>query len=323
MKLIIPMARISATSSSGFVSPSPLLSLAGRPILLRVLDVVRDLKISEIIFIVDKDDIGLKKLVSDNFDFKVKYVLQRVPMGVAHAIYGARKYVGDSPCMVLFADSILDIKLKSLNNIKEDAVVWTKQVNDPRGLGVVFLHEGFVSKLIEKPETPVSDLALVGLYYFKNSKLLFESISFLIKNKIMTKNSYQLTDALQIMINKGAKIVSKDVNSWFDCGSINTLLLTHKEILNDIKESSKIKDSVVINPVFIDKTAVVKNSVIGPFVSVGKGVVINRSVIKNSIIVDDAVVENAVLDSGFVGRAAKVKGSFKRVVVRDSGVVNE
>lgn len=320
MKLIIPMARKPVKDTAKFVPPSPLMGIAGRPILLRVLDIVKDLKISEVIFIVDKDSADLKKLISKNFDFKTRYILQKNPKGVAHAVYGAKKYVNEEPCLVLFADSIIKTNLKSLEKISEDAVIWTKQVDDPRDFGVVFTHDGKVTRLIEKPETPVSDLAIVGMYYFNNTKLLFESIAYLIKNKILTKGAYQITDALQIMINKGANIIHKNVISWHDCGTKKKLLETHKAVIVEQKTSKPPKNTVFISPVYVEKGAKIKNSIIGPNVSIGKNAKITRAIISDSIIGEDALIEENNLDTSFVGKKAKVYGSSKKLNVKNHGV---
>jgi len=323
MKLIVPMARKKIKDTSKFMPPSPLLCLSGKPVLVRVLEVVKSLKISEVIFIVDKDDVDLKRIVSKNFKFKTKYILQRDQKGVAHAIYGAKKFVGDEPCLILFADSIVKADLKSLDKVKADAVIWTKQVHDPRDFGVVFIHNGSVSRLIEKPDSPVSDLAMVGLYYFKKSDQLFEAIAYLIKNKILTKGAYQLTDALQIMINKGNVIVNRNVVSWLDCGSKKRLLDANKFLLKGNKFSSNSKDSVFINPVFIGKGAVISGSVIGPNVSVGMNAKIHNSVVSNSVICEDSVIDSNILVESFIGRGSKIYGSSKIVNVRDRGVVRD
>ena len=323
MKLIVPMARKKVKDDSRFVPPNPLMNLVGRPILIRVLDVVKNLKISEVIFIVDRDDDDLKFLISKNFKFKVRFVLQKNQKGVAHAIFGARKFVSDEPCLVLFADSIVEADLKGLDKVKEDAVIWVKKVDDPRSFGVVFTHNGFVTRLIEKPETPISDLAMVGMYYFKNSALLFDSVAFLIKNKILTKGAFQITDALQIMINKGASIVSKEVSSWLDCGSKKKLIESHKDIIFEQEFVASQKGCVFIKPVFVEKGALVRDSIIGPNVSIAKNANVSRSIISDSIICEGALVENEVLDSSFVGRRAKVYGSLRKINLKDRGVIGD
>ncbi len=317
MKLIVPIARKLFKHSIKFQPPSPLLSLAGRPILFRVLDVIKSIDVSEVIFIVGSDNLELKELISENFSFKSRFILQKNQKGVAHAIYGAKKFVGEEPCLVLFGDSIVDANLKSLDKIKDDVVIWTKEIVDPRLFGVVVTHDGFVSRLIEKPETPVSDLAMVGMYYFNDSKMLFDSIAFLIKNKILTKGAYQLTDALQIMINKGARVISKKVNSWHDCGTKKNLLETNKALIFDKKATSLSKHNILIKPVFIEQGALIKNSVIGPNVSVGRDAKIMSTIIKDSVVGEGAIIENNVLASAFVGRYAKVLGSSKKINLND------
>ncbi|MFP4567688.1 MAG: sugar phosphate nucleotidyltransferase [Candidatus Woesearchaeota archaeon] len=323
MKLIIPMARRQYKNAANFSPPSPLMSIAGRPILLRVLDAVKSLDFSEVIFIVDSDDSALKKLIAANFKFKVRYILQKNQKGVAHAIYGAKKFMSSESCLILFADSILKANLKSLDKLEGDAIIWTKEVDNPSLFGVVFTHDGLISRLIEKPETPVSDLAMVGMYYVKSSDKLFDAIAYLIKNKILTKGAYQITDAFQIMINRGARILPRKVSSWLDCGTKKRLLEAHKALIVDQKTASLAKSNVLIRPVFIEGGVKILNSVIGPNVSIGQGAKISSSIISNSIVGEGALVESGLLDESFIGSEAKVLGSLKKVNLKDRGVIRD
>ena len=204
MKLIIPMAgkgkRLKPHTNT---MPKALVEVAGRPILAYILDSVSTLNIDKVIFIVDRDNPELREFLTKNYKFTPIFVQQREQKGVGHAISGARKYVGNEDVMILFGDTLIEADLKSVKKIKGDGIIWTKQVSDPRKFGVVFMYNGYISKLIEKPDMAVSDQAIVGMYYFKKPNDLFEALDYLIKNDIQTKGEFQLTDAIQLMITRG------------------------------------------------------------------------------------------------------------------------
>lgn len=324
MKLIVPMAgRSSKLNPFTTTTPKPLIHVAGKPILGHLLDRLSQVKISEAIFIVDEDNQELKSFISKNYSFKSKYILQKERKGVAHAVYGARNVVNDEEVIILLADTLIETNLESLKKTKADGIIWTKQVKDPRDYGVVFIYDGMITQLIEKPETPISDRAIVGLYYVKNSEKLFSAIEFLIKNKIMTKGECQLTDAFQLMINKGAKIVSGDVHVWQDCGTIPNLLEANRYLLSKIKTSGggDLKNTVVIKPVFLEKGARVSDSVIGPNVSIGKNANISACIMSESIVGENASVDGAVLKECTIGKNSKVQGARKKINMGESSEI--
>ncbi|NCP61541.1 MAG: nucleotidyltransferase family protein, partial [Flavobacteriales bacterium] len=183
-----------------YTTSKPMIRVAGKPILGHLLDSLSTLKIDKAIFIVSEDNNDLKKFIKKNYSFEAAYILQKDQKGVAHAIYGAKSHVVDDEIIILFADTLIKADLKKIHKNKDlDGIIWTKQVDDPRSYGVVFTHNGIISNFIEKPETPVSDNAIVGLYYFKKSNKLFAAIEHLLKNEIKTKGEFQLTDALQLL----------------------------------------------------------------------------------------------------------------------------
>lgn len=320
MKLIVPMAgRNSKLNPFTTTTPKPLIHVAGKPILGHLLDRLSQVKITEAIFIVDEDNQELKLFMAKNYKFKSKYILQKERKGVAHAIFGAKNFVHNEEIMILLADTLIETDLASFNKSKADGVIWTKQVKDPRDYGVVFMYDGLITQLIEKPETPISDRAIVGLYYIKDSEKLFSSIDFLLKNKITTKGEYQLTDAFQLMINKGSRIISADVKVWQDCGTIPNLLEMNRYLLSKAKASGgDLKNSVVIKPVFFEKGAKVYDSVIGPNVSVGKNSKVNSCIISDTIIGENAVVDSAVLKECTIGKNSKVFGARKKLNMGES-----
>ena len=236
---------------------------------------------------------------------------------MGHAIYQAAPTFNNDELIIILGDTVFDVNLKHISNSVFSAL-GVKEVNDPRRFGVVELEDGFASKLIEKPENPTSNLALVGLYYIKNSGLLTKSIEELMERDIKTKDEYQLTDALQIMIDNGEKMSTFPVEGWYDCGKPETLLNTNKFILSQNKESFKIESAVINDPVYISPSAVIKNSVIGPYTTIGDNCVITDSVIKNSIINKSSKVERIVLADSIIGADARVKGSHHKMNVGDS-----
>jgi glucose-1-phosphate thymidylyltransferase len=323
MKLIVPMAgRNSKLGPHTLNTPRPLIHVAGKPLLGHLLDKLAQVKITEAIFIVDEDNQELKNFISKNYTFKSRYILQKERKGLAHAIFGAKNFFQNEEVMILLADTLIDTNLESLRRTKADGIIWTKQVKDPRHYGVVFMYDGMITQLIEKPETPISDKAIVGLYYVRDSGKLFTAIEFLLKNKILTKGEAQLTDAFQCMINKGAKIISGDVKVWQDCGTVENLLETNKYLLSKVKSSNgDLKNTVIIKPVFFEKGAKVTDSVIGPNVSVGRNASITSCIITETIIGENAVVDSAVLKECTIGKNSKVQGAKKKLNMGESSEI--
>jgi glucose-1-phosphate thymidylyltransferase len=321
MKLIVPMAgRSSKLSPYTTTTPKPLIHVAGKPLLGHLLDRLSQVKITEAIFIVDEDNTELKNFIAKNYSFKSRYILQKERKGVAHAIYGAKNLIHNEEVMILFADTLIETDLATFKKVKADGVIWTKQVKDPRDYGVVFIYDGHITQLIEKPETPISDKAIVGLYYVKESEKLFSAIEFLMKNKIITKGEIQLTDAFQLMINKGAKIISGEVKVWQDCGTIPNLLETNRYLLSKVKmlPGGDLKNTVVIKPIFVEKGAKISDCVIGPNVSIGKNANINACIISDTIIGENATVDSAVLRECTIGKNSKVYGARKKINMGES-----
>jgi glucose-1-phosphate thymidylyltransferase len=194
-------------------------------------------------------------------------------------------------------------------------------VEDPRRFGIVEMERGFAKKLVEKPDKPTSNQAVVGVYYIKSTKTFKESLEEMIKKRIMTKNEYQLTDALQLMIDKGVKFKTFEITGWYDCGKPETLLQTNRHLLSRIESTRELRGSVVIPPIFVSRSAKVKNSILGPYVSVADKAVIQNSILKNSIISEQAEVNNCLLDSSLIGNNAEVNGVFDKLNVGDSSEI--
>jgi len=323
MKVIIPLAGFGTRlRPHTYTKPKPLVSVAGKPVLGHILDKLTGLDIEEIIFIVGYLGDQIRDYVTANYDFPSRYIEQKELKGQAHAIHLAREHVS-GPVLIIFVDTIFETDLGVLAQEPSDGVMYVKEVEDPRRFGVVITENGYVTKLVEKPSTPVSNLAVIGLYYVKDSQLMLECIAELIRKDIKTKGEYFLADAFQLMINRGARLVARTVEVWEDCGKPETVLHTNRYLLeHGGAQEIETENSVLIAPVYVEKTAVIKDSVVGPHVSVAGGATIIRSIISDSIINEGAHIEDASLSQSLIGKDAHVRGSSQRLNVGDSSQVD-
>ena len=319
MRAIIPVAgfgtRLKPHTST---HPKVLLHVGGKPIIAHIIERLLEEDVNEATFVVGYLGERIEEYITKTYpNLNAEYVEQKELLGLAHAIYQAAPTFNNDEILIILGDTVFDVDLSQISKL-ETSSLGVKEVDDPRRFGVAELEEGLITKLVEKPENPSTNLALVGLYYIKNSGLLTESIEELMQRDIKTKNEFQLTDALQLMIDKGEYISTFPVEGWYDCGKPETLLSTNKFILSQNGLDIEI-DSVVINqPVYISPTAEIKNSVIGPFVSIGDNCEVLDSIIKNSIINKNSKVKRMLLTDSIIGADAKIKGSLHKMNVGDS-----
>ena len=323
MKVIIPVAGIGTRLRPHTYSvPKVLLHVAGKPILGHILDIVKQLKINQVVLIVGFLGDQIVEYVKKNYKFKCKFIEQRELKGLGYALNMASGEMEDGePVLVILGDTVFEADLLPVIGGKYDAL-GVKRVADPRRFGIVEMKGKFVKRLIEKPEKPTTNLAAVGVYYFKSTGMLKESLSEIIAKKIITKNEYQLTDALQLMIDRGVKFETFNITGWYDCGKPETLLETNRQLLQKMKPQRKLKTSILIPPVFVSKSAQVENCILGPNVSIADKAILKNSIIKNSIIGEQACVENSTLDSSLIGNNAHVRGNLLRLNVGDSSEVD-
>jgi glucose-1-phosphate thymidylyltransferase len=229
--------------------------------------------------------------------------------------------MGTDPILIILGDTIFDVDLRPVFK-GEYSSLGVKRVDDPRRFGVAQMKDTFIEKLVEKPEVPVSNLAVVGLYYLRNPELLVRCLNEIVEGNIRTKGEFQLTDALQRMIEQGERMTTFPVEGWYDCGKPETLIATNRALLEKNSTFRPIERVVVVEPVFIAPTASLENSVIGPNTTVGENAVVRDAVIRNSIIGADAQVRKSLLENSIVGPGAVVRGSFKRVNVGDSSEID-
>ena len=305
MKIVLPVAgnglRLRPYTEN---VPKCLLPVAGKTILDWIVEDSLGLKPSETIFITGyKADVVDQFLTKRTAWGKTRTVIQSNPQGLGEAVSLALPYVDDDePMLIILGDTLFEADLSILNGMDQN-VLYTYKVEDPRRFGVAVTDStGRIERLVEKPQEFVSDEAIVGIYYIKDTKVLKESLKYLMDNNIRTKNEFQLTDALEMMIEKGCRFRTAPVSKWLDCGLAETLLETNAHVLNryDNSASVNLPGVKVIAPCHIGKDVKIVNSTIGPNVSVGDGCVIENSTVKNAVLWDGVKVEGRTLDNVIV-----------------------
>lgn len=330
MKIIVPMAgRGSRLRPHTLTVPKPLVPVGGKPIVHRLVEDIAAVcsePITEIAFVIG--DFGKEVeeeliQVAESLGAKGSIYQQTEPLGTAHAVLCAEDKL-DGPVVVAFADTLFKADFKIDPN--DDGILWVKQIDDPSAFGVVKMNEkGEIIDFVEKPQTFVSDLAMIGIYYFKEGKDLKKELNYLIDNDIIKGGEYQLPDALKRMTESGKIFKPGKVLEWLDCGNKEVTVIANKRILefdqekgiNLVDESAKINNSVVIPPCFIGENVELNNSVVGPHVSIGKDSVVNDSIIENSIIQSKTNINNININSSMVGNHSTVNGKQQNLSIGD------
>lgn len=323
MKAIIPAAGIGTRlRPHTYTLPKALLYVAGKPIISHILDDVVPLGMSSIVLIVGYKGELIEEYIGRHYpDLNVEFVFQEERRGIGHAVDLCAQYANtDEPLLIVLGDTIIKTDLKAITDGKYNAL-GVKEVEDPRRFGVCEVNDGFITRLVEKPEVPPSNLALVGLYYIQEAPALFSSLRHIIENDITTRGEYQITDALQRMIEQGAKFTPFTIEEWFDCGKPEAMLETNRKLLEDGAGTRSIDGSIVIPPVSISPGAEVVNSIIGPYVSVADGAKIHNSIVRDSVLAEGSMVRDSLLESSLVGPNASIRGGYKRVDVGDSSEI--
>jgi glucose-1-phosphate thymidylyltransferase len=318
MRAIIPVAGVgSRLRPQTYSIPKVLLNVAGKPIIGHILDKIIEAGFDEATIVVGYLGEMVKEYALKNYKIKFDFVEQEELLGLGHAIYLSRHTFSSDPILIILGDTIFDVNLTSMIE-NQQTQIGVKYVDDPRRFGVAETTDGYISHLVEKPEEPKSNLAVVGLYYIKQPDLLVECLKDMIKNNTRTKNEFQLTDALQMMIERGEKMKTFLVEGWFDCGKPETLLSTNQHLLGYQPIPSPRKGVVIQPPVFISEKAMVSNAIIGPNATIADNAVIENSIIRNSIISEGATVVNSLLEESLIGANAVVRGQYKRINIGDS-----
>jgi glucose-1-phosphate thymidylyltransferase len=307
--------------------PKPLIPVAGKPIIQRLVEdlaVAYHGKIEEIAYIVGDFGADVEKElanIAEKLGAKCSIYQQDRPLGVGHAIHCAWESL-HGKCMIAFADTLF--KADFAFDDQEDGMIWVQKVKDPSSFGVVKLDGGgYITDFVEKPGTFVSDLAIVGIYYFREAERLRNALHYNISNDIREKNEFQLTTALEHLKNEGVRFKTGEIEEWLDCGNKENILFSNERMLEIHREKglvspkATIENSVIVPPCFVGDNAVVRNSVIGPYVSVGHHSTVENTIITNTIIQNRSQIKNAILDDSMIGNSSKFAGSKEELNLGD------
>ncbi len=330
LKIVIPMAGWGTRMRPHTWSkPKPLVGVAGRTALDYCLDMFRSVpnpQKTEYVFIVGPylGEMQIPPFIEEHYqNIKAHYVVQGEMKGQSHAMYLARQYL-TGPTIMCFSDTLIETDFSFLDREKSDGVAWVKEIPDPRRFGVAEINkEGWVTRLIEKPQSLENNLAVVGCYYFKSGENLISAIEEQMERNVQLKNEFFLVDAINIMIERHALMRVQKIETWLDTGTIDATLETNQFLLKrDEKKLSKQnasrKNIKIIEPSFIHETAQIENSTIGPCASIGANCKISGSHIEDSIVEAECTIKNSALKSSLIGKQAKVEGSSKGVL-REGG----
>jgi glucose-1-phosphate thymidylyltransferase len=303
--------------------PKVLLHVAGKPMIAHILDDLPALGIHEAVLIVGYLGELVQEYVTRAYPgLEVHFVDQPERLGLGHAVGLAGPYAIDRPVLVILGDTIFEADLASVMKSRVNRI-GVKAVDDPRRFGIVELDaQGRVTRMVEKPEHPTSNLAITGIYFFSDCAPLFGAIQEIQQKNIRTKGEYQLTDAMQKMIEHGAEFTTFPVEGWYDCGKTETLLETNRVLLDKWGNGRAIAGSVVIPPVLVAPDAVIEQCIIGPHASIAGGARLKNAGVRDSIINEHAVVENILVEGSVVGESAVVRGAWKSVNVGHSSEVD-
>lgn len=324
MDVILPVAGLGTRlRPQTWTKPKPLVSVAGKPMLGHVLDRVMAVDPGQIVFVTGFLGDQIESWARENLDVPVAFVEQPEMRGQTDAIIRARDLVqGDA--LILFPDMLFEADFSALQETDADVVMFTKEVDDPSALGIAVVEDGRIVRLVEKPQEPISNLAVIGIYYVRHMPALYAAIEEQMERGLSLNNEYFIADAIQVMIDNGAKVVSMPVSAWEDCGNVANLLSTNRYLLGaEGPQHGAHPGSIVREPSFIADDATIENAIIGPHASIGAGVTIRGSIVRDSIIEDGATIEDAMLVGSIIGRRASVSGVSGRLNVGDDTVVGQ
>lgn len=306
-----------------YTQPKALIPIAGKTVLSIIVDQLRSAGINDFVFVVGYLGDKIQDYVKETFEgINASFVLQGEREGLGHAVMLTKEIVGDDEVMIVLGDTICEYDVKELLQ-SSASVLGIKKVDDPRSFGVAEVdEEGIITKVVEKPQIPKSNMALVGIYKIKESKMLFECLEANYREGVKNRDEYSLTDALECMITKGTRFQSFKVLNWFDCGNKESLLESNSTLLKkfgtSISPDHRFENVIVVEPVSIGKNCEIKNSIIGPNVAVGDNTSINYSIIKESIIGSYADLFDIVLEESLIGSDTEVKGETRSLNIGDN-----
>ena len=333
MKIIIPMAGMGKRMRPHTLTiPKPLIPVAGKPIVQWLVeDIIKVCKekVTDIAFVIgqfgkETEDRLMKIAESEGARGHIFY--QDEPLGTAHAILCARDLLKDK-IIVAFADTLF--RADFTMDEDKDGIIWVSKIQDPKMFGVIKVNDqGMITDFVEKPQTFVSDLAIIGIYYMKDGEYLRSEMQYLIDNNLKEKGEFQLTNALENMKKKGTRFFPGKVDEWLDCGNKDATVFTNQRVLEmhkseiSMPSTAKIENSVVIQPCYIGENSFLKNSVVGPHVSLGANTLVENSNISNSIIQTNCKIKNAVISNSMIGNFAEYKRNAEDLSLGDYSTGN-
>lgn len=336
MNIIIPMAgRGSRLRPHTLTIPKPLIPVGGKPIVHRLVEdivAVCGNNIDEIAFVVGHfGEVVENELikVAEKFGARGSIHYQETPLGTGHAVLCAKNLL-HGPVVVAFADTLFQADFKI--NPLDEGILWVKKIDNPSEFGVVKLNEaGAIVDYIEKPKEFVSDLAMIGVYYFREGEKLLTELEYLVDNEVIKSGEYQLPDALRRLTENGCVFRPGTVNEWLDCGNKNVTVHTNRSVLSNdflrnptpIRENVSLLNSIIIEPCFIDKDVHIENSVVGPFASIGRHTTIKNSRITDSILQNNCSINNMSIDNSMIGAHVELINSPKELSIGDFSTLNE
>jgi len=325
MKVIVPLAgkgtRLLPLTKR---VPKPLVRVAGRPVMDYVMDALKGLDVDELIVITGHLKDVVERYIVERYDVKATFVEQKTLDGTAGAINLARPYV-DSPVLIIFVDTVFEADLSLINRVDADGIIWAKEVEDYQRFGVIVTDAGgYMTRIVEKPSTPVSRLANIGLQYIKDWKMLFDGIAHVLKQPPGKGGEYYLTDAFQYMVDRGRRLLTAPVAGWYDCGKVDTLLETNQHLLEHGRAripSGPCPRCTIVPPVYIEDGVTMHDVTVGPNVSIEAGSFLADSTVTNSILGRNVRVVRGTVKDSVVGDDQKIEGKTLQQSVMDAGEI--
>ncbi|CAA6820187.1 MAG: Glucose-1-phosphate thymidylyltransferase (EC [uncultured Aureispira sp.] len=316
MKAVIPVAGVGTRlRPHTYTQPKPLIPVAGKPLIASIIDqLVSDGGITEFILVIGYLGDKMRNYIEDRYPhLDITFVYQEARLGLGHAMYMAIDAFKDAEeVLIVLGDTIFEGNLKALL-MQPNSCLGVKKVEDPREFGVVEIgDDGYISRVVEKPRIPKSNMALVGLYKISDVGILIDALKYIVANNVLTIDEYQLSDALMRMVEMGVQFTTFEVDNWYDCGKKDILLDTNAMLLkrqgNASEDIPAFENTIVVHPVSIGENCQIKNSIIGPNVCIGDHSILNYAIVSNSIIGSYAMIEEAVLEKSIIGSDAAIKG---------------
>jgi glucose-1-phosphate thymidylyltransferase len=302
--------------------PKPLVKVAGRPVMDYVMDTVKGFDVEELIVITGHLKHDVERYIRTHYRIPPRFVEQRTLDGTAGAINLARPYVNQD-VLIIFVDTLFDADLSIIRTTEADGIIWAKEVDDYQRFGVVVTdRDGFMQRIVEKPDTPISQLANIGLYYIKDWRTLFEGIAHTLRQPPGKGGEFYLTDAFQYMIDRGKRLYTAEVTGWYDCGKVDTLLETNRHLLatgRGLAPSTAPAGCTIRPPVRIEDGVTLTAATVGPNVTIERGSAVARSTITNAILGAGVRVTDSTVADSLIGDGETIEGRDVRGMVLDAG----